>query len=159
VPALRVAAIRSIIPNYAAQGMLWGELDAYLAQKQITPNGACLAVYYDTEYRERDVDVEACEPISANVVPNGNVKVYELPAVPQVAAVLHRGGFENISESYSQLLQWIGANGFRIVGPNREVYLRAVVSPELLATYPSQYVTTNEAERLTEIQFPIETVK
>mgnify|MGYP000344849793 FL=1 len=156
IPAQRVAAIRSIIPNYAAQGMLWGELDAYLAQKQVSPNGACFAVYYDTEYRERDVDVEVCEPINANVSANGKVKVYELPTLHQVAAVLHRGGFENISESYSQLLQWIGANGFRIVGPNREVYLRAVVSPELLAKYPSEYVTTNEAERLTEIQFPIE---
>ena len=156
VPTQRVAALRSIIPTYADQGNLWGELDAYLAQKQITPNGACLAIYYDTEYREHDVDVEACEPISTNVVPNGNIKVYELPAIPQAAAILHRGGFENISESYAQLLQWIGANGFRIVGPNREVYLRAVVSSELVAQYPSEYVTTNEAERLTEIQFPIE---
>lgn len=156
IPAQRVAAIRSVIPTYAAQGVLWGELDSYLAQKQIAPNGACLTVYYDTEYREHDVDVEVCEPINANVSANENVKVYELPAISQAAAVLHYGGFENVSETYTQLLQWIGANGFRVVGPNREVYLRAVVSPELLAKYPSEFVTTNEAERLTEIQFPIE---
>lgn len=155
IPAQHVAAIRSVIPTYADQEMLWGGLDAYLAQRNITPNGPCLAVYYDTEYRERDVDVQVCEPVNG-IKPNGNVQVVDLPAVEKMATVLHHGGFQNIGETYSELLQWIGANGFRIVGPNREVYVRAVVPPEMLSKYPSEYVTANEADRLTEIQFPIE---
>ena len=39
-------------------------------------------------------------------------------------------------------------HGYRIAGPNREVYLRAVAYPK----------TDNEAGRLTEVQFPVEKV-
>lgn len=155
VDAVRVAAIRSTIPTYAEQGSLWSALDAMLAQQQITPNGPCLTVYHDTEYRERDVDVEVCEPVPNNAVGSNGVTVYTLPAVETMATTLHHGGFENVGETYGALVAWIEQNGYHIVGPNREVYLRAVVPPEMLAQYPSEFVTADQAERLTEIQFPV----
>ncbi|MBI4672657.1 MAG: MerR family transcriptional regulator [Chloroflexi bacterium] len=158
VDALRVAAIRRTIPTYAEQGPLWGALEEYLAQQHITPNGPCLTIYYDTEYRERDVDVEACEPAPNNAASSNGVTVYTLAAVETMATVLHRGGFENVGETYGALLAWIEKNGYRIVGPNREVYLRAFVDMPGAAPYPSEYITTNPAERLTEIQFPVEKV-
>lgn len=158
VEALRVAAIRRTIPAYNAQGLLWNELDAFLAQQQIRPTGPCLTLYHDPEYRERDVDVEVCEPVPPNATGSAQVTVTILPAAETMATILHHGGFENVGESYGALMAWIERNGYRIAGTNREVYLRAVVPPEMLAQYPSEFVTADEAERLTEIQFPVQKI-
>ena len=67
-PSLRVASVRGIIPDYAAQAPLWEELSAYLGQHGLKPNAACLTIYHDEDYRERDVDAEVCEPVDAPLV-------------------------------------------------------------------------------------------
>lgn len=147
-----VAAVRAVIPNY---GSLWGELDAYLAQHKVSPNGPCLTIYYDTEYKESDVDLEVCEPVNNTARTEGQVLVRELPGVETMACLLHHGNFDTIGQTYNILITWIGANGYRIVGANREVYLRALSNPLLRATYSASYFTDNPAELLTEIQFPV----
>lgn len=152
----KVAAIRGVIPTYADQGRLWNELDAYLARRKVNPIGPCLTVYYDTEFKERDVDVQVCEPIGGSLTGEGPVAIAELPGVEMMACALHRGDFHNIGETYDRLIRWIEANGYRIAGPNREVYLRAIASPDTSVVYPAEYLTTDPANRLTEVQFPVE---
>ena len=154
----RVAAIRDVVPTFAAQGQLWGELDAYLGQHHITPIGPCLTIYHDPEYREHDVELEVCEPVARAVTGEGRVKVYELPAVKTMACILHHGDFQNVGETYNALLRWIETNGYRISGCNREVYLLAVADPHTQAKYPADYLTDSDDKRVTEIQFPIEKV-
>ncbi len=39
---------------------------------------------------------------------------------------------------------------------NREVYLRGLGGPDLLGTYPPEFITTNPDDCVTEIQFPAE---
>jgi effector-binding domain-containing protein len=51
------------------------------------------------------------------------VRVYELPA-GQVAAVVHQGNFEDFTQGHAALLEWIDANGYKIVGPYREIYIK-----------------------------------
>jgi DNA-binding transcriptional MerR regulator len=154
-----VAAIRDVIPTYADQGQLWGELDAYLTRHKVNPIGACLTFYYDTEYKERDVDLEVCEPIAGSLGSEGQVTVRELPGMETMACLLHHGNFDTISQTYQALISWIEANGYHIAGPNREVYLRAVVDLSGSGVeYPADYLTDNPDDRLTEIQFPVEKV-
>ncbi len=139
-----VIAIRRRIPNYSAIGDLLNELFGFMGQHQIKPNGAPLSIYYDPEYREQDVDAEALVPVSAGVIGDGPVVTYELPSAATMACVIYQGGYSAIGQAYSALMHWIEANGYRIVGPNREIYLRGPESgPD-----ESQYVT--------EVQFPIE---
>ncbi len=152
----RVAAVRAVIPNFAAQGTLWQELDGYLAQHKLNPIGPCLTLYHDTEYREHDVDVEVCEPISNGATSAGRVQVRDVPAVEMMACILHHGDFRNVGETYNALLRWIDANGYHIVGPNREVYLLAVADPNSEVKYPAEYLTDSDDKRVTEIQFPVE---
>jgi DNA-binding transcriptional MerR regulator len=144
VPALRVASVRAIIPTFSAQGPLWDDLAAYLVQHGLRPNAACLTIYHDEEYRERDVDAEVCEPVDAPLGAAGHVTVYDLPAC-KVAATVHHGSYDGLNSAYGALMGWIGANGYRIAGPNREIYLRNHadhgVGPEDLVT---------------EVQFPVE---
>jgi len=65
-----------------------------------------------------------------------------LPAVDEMACIIHEGSFEALGGTYGQLMSWVEANGYRMAGPVREVYLRGPESGD-----PSGYVT--------EIQLPI----
>lgn len=150
-----VAAIRTIVPTYGDQGMLWGQLDVFLGQHKMNPVGPCLTIYYDTEYKESDVDLEVCEPVSPSSEGEGTVVIRELPGAETMACLLHEGDFATIGETYGALLAWIEANGYRIVGPNREVYLRVVAGSPSDVEYPADYFTNNPDERLTEVQFPV----
>ncbi len=144
VPTLRVVSRRGIVANYGSQGPLWDEAAAYMQTHHLQPNGPCLTVYYDEEYKEQDVDLEVCEPVDAPPDDRGPVKVLDLPTVPLMASTVLHGPYSALNETYSALMQWIAQSGYRIVGPNREVYLRNQadhgVSPE---------------DCVTEVQFPV----
>jgi DNA-binding transcriptional MerR regulator len=123
VEPLRAACLRDTVPTYGDQGPLWGELEACLARQGVRPAAPCLTVYYDTEYRERDVDLEVCEPIDGRLAGEGRVAVRELPGVEMMATVVHHSSYRTLHEAYQAMMAWIGVNGYRIAGPNRELYL------------------------------------
>jgi effector-binding domain-containing protein len=139
----RVAAIRDIIPTYADQGRLWQELEGYLAQQRVAPAAPCLTIYYDTEYKERDVDAEVCEVVDGALPGSERVSVRELPGVEAMACVVHHGPFNTLNQAYAALMNWIQANGYRIVGPDREVYLHSSGRQD-------------DPSCVTEVQFPVE---
>jgi effector-binding domain-containing protein len=141
----RVASIRSVVENYGSVGGLIGELFADLGENGIAPMGPCFAIYYDDEYQEHDVDVEAAVAIAADAGhPGGSrVAVRELPGHPEVASLIRTGPYDDFTPAYEELMKWIKSNGYRIVGPNREIYLRGPAED----VAPESYVT--------EIQFPV----
>ena len=141
VAPVRIASIRDVVANYGAQGELWGELGAYLAQHNVKPVAPCLTIDHNEGYKERDVDLEVCEVIDAPLAANSRVHVYDLPAVEQMACTVHHGPFPQLSQGYQALMQWAEANGYRFIGPSREVYLQ---------------VESDEASNVAEIQIPVE---
>jgi DNA-binding transcriptional MerR regulator len=153
-----VVAIRDIIPTYGDQGPLWKELSVYLAQHGARAAGPSLTIYYDPEYRERDVDVETATPVGTPLPGTERVTVRELPGMETMACVIHQGDYDTLGQAYNALLTWIEANGYRIVGPNREVYLRCPDNDyEDPAAYGyDDYVADDLAECVTEVQFPVE---
>jgi effector-binding domain-containing protein len=141
-----VAGIRDIAPAYNQQDHLWGELMGYLEQNRAQVIEApCVTIYYDEEYRERDVDVEVCAPVQRAAQSSGRVKVHELPATT-MACVVHHGAFNTLNQAYSALSAWVQANGYRIAGPGREVYLETGKGP----------VHQDDPTYVTEVQFPVE---
>ncbi len=147
VPVQRVASIRDILPTYAQQDHLWGELYAYLGQNRVQFAGPCLTVYHDPEYRERDVNAEVCQPIAGNPRGSERIKVYDLPAVETMVSVVHKGPFTTLNQAYSAIMSWVQANGYRLCGPDREIYLQTAADGKIRQDDPS-YVT--------EIQIPVE---
>ena len=140
---MRVAGVRGTIENYASMGVLFEELFGELGKNQIAPAGPSMAIYYDEEYKERDVDVEVAVPVGVEEAPDmGRVKVRELAGHDQVAAVIYKGPYDDFTPAYQELMGWIESNGYRIAGHNREIYLQG---PEQVP--PEDF--------LTEIQFPI----
>ncbi len=65
-----------------------------------------------------------------------------------MASVVHHGPFTTIGEAYTAIIKWIEVNGYRCVGPVREMYLQT----------PTQLGSQTDPATVTEIQFPVEKV-
>jgi len=144
IEAFKVASVRGVVPTPPDQGGLWGELEGYLAMQHVRSRGPCLSLYHDEEAKERDWDIEVCEPLEGELKETERVKVWTLPDVPTMACVMHHGPFTTIGEAYDAVMKWIGENGYHITGPAREVYLKE-------AKNGSQ----TDPDTVTEIQFPV----
>ncbi len=144
VPGVRAALLRRTLPTYAHVGQLFSQIFSQLEKEGLKPAGPPFAIYHDTEYKENDVDVEAGVPVAASSAYAGEgISVREVPG-GEMACLVYRGPYESIGEAYAYLISWISANGYRIGGPSREVYLRG----------PADQCSPDEY--LTEIQFPVE---
>jgi DNA-binding transcriptional MerR regulator len=139
-----IASVREVIPNYPSVGKLYGEIFEALGTD--CAGALPVALWHDAEYKPQDVDAEAGVYLKQAVAPNGRVKVYELPAV-SVASLIHEGAYNRLTEAYDAVLRWIEANGFRVAGPFRELYLQC-----------STPVRQDDESYVTEIQVPVEKV-
>jgi effector-binding domain-containing protein len=144
VNAVRAATLRDVIPSYKEQGPLWEELMAYLKPHDLKYTAPCFTLYHDECYRERDVDAEACQPVAGELPETDRVKYRDVPGAETMACLVHKGPYDGLAGAYQVLTKWLEANGYRVVGPDREVYLEGAWSTD----DPKEYVT--------EIMFPVE---
>ncbi|MEW6716339.1 MAG: MerR family transcriptional regulator [Chloroflexota bacterium] len=151
-----VAAIREVVPTFGHQRNLWRELAGYLLTNKTKATAPSLTLYHDAEYKDQHVDIETATPVMPPLPTTERVKVRELPG-GEMACTVHQGSYETIGEAYSALITWIEVNGYQIVGPGREVYLRCpdndYEEPEAIGY--SEYSVDDPADFLTEIQFPV----
>jgi len=143
VTPVHIASIRAVVANYSAQGELWGELGAYLAEHNVKAVAPCLTIDHNDSYKERDVDLEVCEVIDAPLPVSERVHVRDLPVVEMMACTVHRGPFNQLNNGYQALMRWAETNGYRFCGSSREVYLE--VSE-----------TGDDSTNVAEIQIPVE---
>jgi effector-binding domain-containing protein len=61
-----------------------------------------------------------------------------------MACLVHHGAYNQLSLAYQTLVGWLEASGYRIAGPNRELYLHF-----------STPAHSDDESYVTEIQFPI----
>jgi effector-binding domain-containing protein len=142
VEPLTVAAVRGIMPSYKEVGPLYQELFETIGRHGIAPAGPSLGIYYDEDYKESDVDIEAAVPVANAALDNDRVVIKELPAIT-AASVVRRGPWDDFSPAYQALMQWVQANNYRVIGCNREIYLQGPES----GVAPEEYIV--------EIQFPV----
>lgn len=103
-------------------------------------NGKALGLYYDAEYKEDEADFEACFPIRKGNNGEG-VSVRELKG-GNCLALIHKGPYETISESYKKVFTAFNEKGYKKILPTREVYLKG----------PGMIFSGNPKNYLTEIQ-------
>jgi effector-binding domain-containing protein len=140
-----VAGIRDMLTSYPEIGRLFDEVYGYLTRHGVKGIGFVgAAIWHDDEYKTSDIDGEAVVYLKQSIPEGERVRVYELPAVT-VSSVVHKGAYNRLNQAYEAIGRWIEANGYKIVGPNREVYL-----------YCTQPVRQDDESYVTEIQFPIE---
>ncbi len=155
IEATRVACIRDTVPTPPEQGALWEELGSYLQAQQASCPDPCFTLYHDEGYKERDWDIEVCQPVDTPVKETARVKVRTLPLVPTMACTVHHGPFVTIGEAYDAIMKWIDANGYRVIGPAREVTLQVSANPEGGAVRANQ----TDPSTIVEVPFPVEKVR
>jgi DNA-binding transcriptional MerR regulator/predicted transcriptional regulator YdeE len=146
-----VASVRAILPDHSAVGSLFVQVYEALgphAREALGPHpgqgGQTLVLWYDTEFKERDVDGAAAFLLRCCVPESGQMHIHELPA-GTFAATLHHGPYNTIDQAHEAVFTWIEANEYRIVGPDREVYL-----------YNTMPIRRDDPSYVTEIQYPVE---
>jgi effector-binding domain-containing protein len=124
-------------------GPLFAQLGPKLAG-HITQAGGrpdTMVGYYDDPEDDGRVGVHVAFEIGDQAIaPGDGIQIVELPVI-DVASVVHRGGMENITSVYEELIGWIEDSGYTLAGYSRELY------HEIGADGPS----------VTELQIPIAT--
>ncbi len=143
LPACHVFSVRKVVPDYFHECELWQELE----EKMPDAEGlSCFSIYHDFDYKEQDVDIEAC------VVEDGTYRSKRSDIVKrQVTAVAHAacfmvyGPYENIGVAYREFGMWLAEHPeYQMCGQNRQI------------CHVSACNTNNPAEYVTELQVPIE---
>lgn len=126
-PAMLVASRRVTIPtNDQVPQYLdtaYMEVYTYVHEQSAKSTGPHFTLWHSPSDVYQNEDVEAIVPIDRPLKGTERVKVYELPST-QVAAVVHQGNFEDFTQGHAAILEWIDANGYQIVGPYREIYIK-----------------------------------
>lgn len=99
--------------------------------------GAPLNLYYDTDYKDGDADMEISVPVR-KAVENGEVKSRTLEG-GRVLSLTHHGPYETIGESYKAIIDHINSHQLKILSPSREIYLKG--PGMILPGNPKRYVT------------------
>jgi len=145
VPAMWVVSVRGTVPTYPAQSSLWEQLLEAMGEANIPTIEPCFTLDHDEEHKESDHDLEVCYAVEKEIQIGLPAQVRALPAVETMASLIHHGPFNTLYQSYQEIIRWLDANGYQIVGPGREIYL---------STGETE-VHQDDPNYVTEIQFPV----
>ena len=158
-----IASARTTVPTVEDMPTrrcdLYDELYGGLEERGVEPGMPEYALYHTTEYMDHDIDMEAAVAVDTvpDAVPDASIggsfddrlTFRELPAVGEMASVVHRGSAWEIPQAITALFGWIGANGYATTGPYRELHLYGREN-ELFRADPA-----NVDSILVEIQVPV----
>lgn len=145
VPNYPVLSLRRIIADYYQEGSLWQELSAFAEQHQIQVSKDTFSIYYDSDYREKDVDVELCAVVKKLGKSEGGLTFRNSESVPMMACTMVYGPFSNIAEAYRAFAEWLQKNSqYEMSGPTRQIVHRG------------PWNESNPEKYLIELQIPIE---
>lgn len=144
LPERYAASVRKIIPTYAEEGMLWKILMEETESLHMQDGSPCytLAIFYDGEYKERDVDVEVQKSVIGTYSDTEHVKFKTVPSV-QIASATYKGSYEQIGQVNEAVAKWIEDNGYEFDGLSFNIY------------HVSPYETQNPEEYVTEVCYPV----
>ena len=144
LPERYAACLRMTIPTYEQEGLLWEILMGETAPLHLRPDDPCLCAvtFYDGEYKERDVDVEAWKTVKGTYPDTEHVRFRLLPAVTFASAV-YRGPYGGIGAANEAVAAWVRDNGYIFDGPAFNIY------------HISPHETQNPEEFVTEVCYPV----
>jgi len=145
IPAYHVLSLRRTVPDYYAEGQLWQELSAFAAENAISVSSSTFTIYHDSDYREKEVDIEICVPVANPGTDAGGFVFRQTEPVPMMACTMVHGKFENIAGAYLAFAAWLAErNQYKMSGQCRQIVHRG------------PWNEANAEHYLTEIQIPIE---
>jgi DNA-binding transcriptional MerR regulator len=154
IEAQTIASCRRVVPDLsqmqAYRCEMYENLYRWLADRRIATRDPELAIYYNAEYDETDIDMElgtSIEYPSLSAAPSvEEITVRELPAVETMASVIHEGDMWSIGQAMVALYSWIASHGYTSAGLYRELHL----------FWRELEIETEQFEQITvEVQIPI----
>lgn len=133
VTPIRVACIR-YKGRYDEMGHYIGELFKVVKGNAAGP---IMALYHDEGYLEEGADIEVCVPVKKDVA-GKDVTVKTLDG-GKFASAVHAGPYEQISDSYKVIVDFMQEKGIRTAVPSREIYVKG--PGILLKGNPEKYET------------------
>lgn len=102
-------------------GKYYSRLFFTLSQQKLTFTGKAMAIYHDSEFDEKNSDIEVCISIgekdnATNIIKSQNC-----------VTTIHRGSYSTLTEGYGSVVKWIKDNGYEIAAPPFEIYLKSHV--------------------------------
>lgn len=138
VEALPVACLKQRVPHISEMGFycqaLTKAIYRQLKAANIAWSGPEIILYHAEEYRETDLDVEACmvlpEPQVTVTGHDGELQFRILPGHELVASLIYEGEFEEMTPAILELLRWVGMHKHGPAGPLRELHLSGPAHPD-----------------------------
>ena len=121
-------------------GPMFGEVYGHIQQSGQQPAGMPFAIYHSMD--GNNVDLECGMPVASPIAGTDRVRAGELPA-GTVATVTHMGPYDNLPQTWSALMEWMGPQGLQPAGAPWEVYV----------TDPGQ--VADQSKWRTDIFFPV----
>ncbi|MCH1981289.1 MerR family transcriptional regulator [Ruminococcus sp. OA3] len=144
IPSYQVLSLRKMIPDYYAEGQLWKEMAGFAGSRHIQVTGNTFSIYHDAEYKETNVDVELCAPVSRMEDSRDGFIFRNTEAFPCMASTMVYGPFENISGAYLAFARWLQENSqFQMLDTSRQIVHRGPWNEE------------NPEHYLVELQIPL----
>ncbi|MCF7944790.1 MAG: MerR family transcriptional regulator [Spirochaetia bacterium] len=145
LPEVVAASMRTVVPGYDAFFEIVPQMGAYMESVGAVCRepAYCFTIYHDGEYKDHDIDVEICEAVEKSCRDSDKITFKTIPEVPEAACLMHKGPYETIGSSYSQLFAWVNENGYEPADNPRESYIDGIWNKE------------DPEEWLTEVQLPI----
>lgn len=144
VPSCQVLSLRRVVPDYYAEGLLWKEMSAFADKNNIPISVNTFSIYHDTDYREKDVDIEICAPVARTGKNISGFTYRNTEPVSTMAYTMVHGPFENIAGAFLSFAGWLGKHDrYKMAGQSRQIVHRGPWNEET----PDKY--------LTEIQIPL----
>lgn len=146
-----VIGAREVVPEQSMMRercmALNNEVLAHIKQHNVKISGPSLALYHDS--RQEGIDVAMVYFVdhpSKKMASHGKIHAHPLPEQTMASAVYHGSydDFAAVKEVYTAIGKWIEANGYKIVGAIRELYLQ-----------PPDFSKADHTGVM-EIQFPVE---
>lgn len=128
-----------------SSGRNFAALERYVAAHGARADGAPMTLIDD--------DVVGAVPLRYRLPRGAGVATRMLPAVPEMACLVHRGGYAGLPASWQALLAWVGHAGSQPGRALREMYLSFAAEEDLALR--EDYLTDRPGNFSTELQVPV----
>ncbi len=145
IPSYKVLSLRKVVPNYYSEGDMWIEMSNFAKENNISISDNTFSIYHDTEYKEKEVDIELCAVVEKFREDKGGFIYRHTEGVPLMASTMVYGDFKNIGKAYLSFGNWLQEHKkYKMTGESRQIVHRGPWNEE------------NPKDYLIEIQIALE---
>src|SRR5215469_15710496 len=140
---LRLLGLRRTVCGQREIGPFAVSVVERLEAEGLWPMSPLVHLYFDVDPDTEEYDLFVGTTVSGSPKDESAWVRECLPGGELLACAIYRGDYPQLGSAFAALGCWLLAGGYEVIGPCREIYLRSPAD------------TSNPAEYVTEIQYPV----